>query len=70
MKDAIDMSLRLGVRYIWIDALCILQDNKSDKNSQLQLMENLYKHAVITIVAVVETVHRSDYLGHVQGLVM
>jgi len=38
-RDAIDFTRRLGLRYIWIDALCILQDNIQDWGEQSALSE-------------------------------
>jgi hypothetical protein len=32
--DAIDVTRRLGFRYLWIDALCIIQDSAEDKNNR------------------------------------
>jgi hypothetical protein len=29
-QDAVDMTERLGLRYIWIDSLCIIQDDIED----------------------------------------
>jgi hypothetical protein len=29
-RDAIYITRRLGVRYLWIDALCIIQDSTED----------------------------------------
>jgi hypothetical protein len=29
-QDAIDVTFELGLRYVWIDALCILQDSPDD----------------------------------------
>jgi hypothetical protein len=44
------MCQRLGYRYLWVDALCILQDNYHDKILQLNSMRDVYSNAAITIV--------------------
>ena len=31
IKDAIDFTAAIGERYLWVDALCIVQDNAEDK---------------------------------------
>jgi len=51
MKDAITTTRFLGLRYLWIDALCILQNDKEDKAEQISAMGNIYKKATITIAA-------------------
>jgi hypothetical protein len=49
--DAIGTCWSLGVPYLWIDSLCILQDSKDDWGREAQAMNMVYKHAKITIVA-------------------
>lgn len=41
----------LGVRYIWIDALCILQGDKSDWEKESTTMANVYSNSILTIAA-------------------
>lgn len=43
----------LGFRYLWVDALCILQDDDdtNDKSTHLAFMGQIYRHAELTIVA-------------------
>lgn len=41
----------LGHRYLWVDELCIDQENASHRNSQLGKMDQIYKGADLTIVA-------------------
>lgn len=50
-QDAITVTRRLGFGYIWIDALCILQDSESDWSKESASMEQLYENATITISA-------------------
>ncbi|KAF5673849.1 hypothetical protein FHETE_3236 [Fusarium heterosporum] len=49
--DAIKVTKELGVRYIWIDALCITQDNDDDKAKIISNMANIYANAVLSIMA-------------------
>lgn len=51
LQDAIMVTRRLGIRYLWVDALCIIQDNAEDKAIQINAMGDVYKNAVLTIAA-------------------
>lgn len=48
-KDAIRVKRELGMRYLWIDALCILQDDGSDLDYQCTQIDNIYGNAYVTI---------------------
>ncbi|KAL2072844.1 hypothetical protein VTL71DRAFT_12187 [Oculimacula yallundae] len=50
-QDAIQITRTLGLRYLWIDRLCILQDSKSDWIEQSAQMPLTYKNAHVTIAA-------------------
>ena len=54
--DAIEVTKTLGIKYLWVDALCIMQDlseaaAREDMNRELAKMDEVYKHALMTIVA-------------------
>lgn len=49
IQDAIRLTRLLGLRYIWIDALCIIQDDRNDWMQQASKMHNVYSHATLTI---------------------
>ncbi|KAI4209387.1 MAG: hypothetical protein LQ351_007677 [Letrouitia transgressa] len=51
MRDSIELTARIGETYIWIDALCILQDVPEDKANQIPQMHQIYGLAILTIVA-------------------
>ena len=51
IRDAIYLTECLGYKYLWVDALCIVQDNKAEKEVQINLMDRLYKSATLTVVA-------------------
>jgi len=50
-QDAIDITRRLGHRYLWIDALCILQDSSADWIAESSNMGTIYRNAVLNISA-------------------
>lgn len=50
-QDAVDITLRLGYRYLWVDALCILQDDTEDWSTEAQAMGYIYGNSVCTIAA-------------------
>ncbi|KAG9229382.1 heterokaryon incompatibility protein-domain-containing protein [Amylocarpus encephaloides] len=51
LRDAISASRKLGVSYLWIDSLCILQDSKEDWQAGCSVMDLVYKHALCNIAA-------------------
>jgi hypothetical protein len=50
-RDAITFTRGLGLRYIWIDSLCIIQNSKSDWKEEAARMADIYKNAYMTIAA-------------------
>jgi len=51
IQDAIFVTRKLGFRYLWVDALCIIQDCAIDKDREISQMASIYKNAAITIAA-------------------
>ena len=51
-RDAVIITRRLGFRYLWIDALCIIQDSKEDWEIECARMGDIYRNSTITIAAV------------------
>jgi hypothetical protein len=47
-RDAIALSKAIGLRYIWIDALCIVQDDTDDWSHESSQMNLVYRHAFVT----------------------
>jgi hypothetical protein len=50
-KDAIKVVRKLGIQYLWIDSLCIIQDDVKDWEKEAALMGWYYKNSLITISA-------------------
>lgn len=50
-RDAINITRGLGLRYIWIDCLCIIQDSIEDWILEVNRMVDVYQNAYITLAA-------------------
>jgi hypothetical protein len=49
LQDAVCSARALGLKYLWIDALCIIQDSDPDKSMELNRMHNYYRNATLCI---------------------
>jgi len=54
VKNAVAMTWKLSIRYLWLDCLCIIRHNVDDKTAEINNMGNIYKYAT-TIIAVETT---------------
>lgn len=62
-QDAIHISRKFGVDYLWIDSLCIIQGNIEDWRREAGLMSNVYGASYINIAASSATsVHEGCFL--------
>lgn len=50
-RDAVIVTRAVGLRYLWIDSLCIIQDDSNDWEVQSALMGRIYRQATMTIMA-------------------
>jgi hypothetical protein len=50
--DAITITRRLGFKYIWIDSLCIIQNDNNDWEREAALMGNVYGGSSLNLAAV------------------
>ncbi|KAJ5998761.1 HET domain protein [Penicillium sp. IBT 35674x] len=51
IQDAICVARCLGVQYVWVDALCIVQDDDDIKKQQIGQMQNIYGNSYLTVQA-------------------
>jgi hypothetical protein len=51
LQDAVQVCRQLTIRYLWIDALCIIQDDESDKAREISQMALIYNRATLVIAA-------------------
>lgn len=55
IQSAISFTRSLGERYIWIDSLCILQDNAVNSKANIDAMHSIYQQALLVILAADDT---------------
>jgi hypothetical protein len=51
IRDAIDLVIDLGERYLWVDSLCIIQDTDRSWALNSRVMDVVYGNAYLTICA-------------------
>lgn len=51
-QDAIELTNSIGINYLWIDSLCILQDDRQDWLEESKKMALVYHRATLVIAAV------------------
>jgi len=49
--DAVTVVRKLGLRYLWIDSLCIIQDHPTDWETEAAKMGTVYREAYLVIAA-------------------
>ncbi|PWI63995.1 hypothetical protein PCL_00829 [Purpureocillium lilacinum] len=50
-RDAVDIVRRLGIRFVWIDSLCIIQDCEEDWQIEASRMASVYRNSWLTVSA-------------------
>ncbi|VUC29064.1 unnamed protein product [Clonostachys rosea] len=59
--DAVTVCRSLGIQFLWIDSLCIVQDDEDEWEKESKMMGTVYEHAVLTLAA-------SDAIDSTRGL--
>ena len=55
MKEALLVTRALGFQYLWIDALCLVQDDPDDWSREAASMQQVYSNATLTIAPLTGT---------------
>jgi hypothetical protein len=61
VQDSMAVVSMIGERYLWVDAISILQDDTASKRRQIMHMDLIYKNSTLAIVAM-STTHANDRL--------
>lgn len=62
-RDAIETTRRLGIRYLWIDSLCIIQGDGGDFITEAKRMEDVFSCAYCVIAASRASNPHDGFLG-------
>ncbi|KAF3802795.1 hypothetical protein GCG54_00014032, partial [Colletotrichum gloeosporioides] len=62
-QDAVITTRRLGLRYLWIDALCIIQDDTTDWGREAAKMGDVYSNAYIVLSVLKSSNDGAGFLG-------
>ncbi|KAL7951609.1 heterokaryon incompatibility domain-containing protein [Trichoderma barbatum] len=49
-QDTVRVARALGIKYIWIDALCIIQGDVADWEKESQAMTEIFRNSIVTII--------------------
>lgn len=66
-QDAITVTRELGIGYLWIDSLCIVQDDDSDWQSESSKMATYYSNAYLVVGATQASDPSQGFLDAVVG---
>lgn len=63
LQDAIFAARGLGIQYLWVDALCIIQDSVDDWTHEAGSMNDVYSNAVVALFATTAASAAEGFLG-------
>jgi hypothetical protein len=63
-QDAVTATRSLGLRYLWIDSLCIIQGSRRDWEEQCTEMGRIYKDSFVTLAGPAASGCDSGFLHH------
>lgn len=66
IQDAIQTARLMGSRFLWIDALCIVEDDDADMATQMSQMDQVYQHADLLISASRASAAVDGFLGPIE----
>jgi Heterokaryon incompatibility protein (HET) len=67
IAHTIHLIQKLDMRYLWVDSICIVQDDNIIKNHQIENMGSIFANASLTIIAA-EGQHSNHGISGIRGL--
>jgi hypothetical protein len=50
IRESMQVVKKLGLRYLWVDAVCIIQDDDADRSAFITCMNKIYRDAFATLI--------------------
>jgi hypothetical protein len=69
-QDAVRITRKLGIRYLWIDSLCIVQDDPEDWQVEASRMASIYRNSWLTVSATSSSSPSSGCFKYDQSIVV
>ncbi|KAH6981905.1 heterokaryon incompatibility protein-domain-containing protein [Ilyonectria sp. MPI-CAGE-AT-0026] len=63
IQDAIEVTRKLKLRYLWVDVVCIIQDDIADQRREIPRMSEIFEAAYVTISAASARSCREGFLA-------
>lgn len=57
----------INIQWLWVDVLCIVQDDPVDKHQEILCMGNIYRHTTLTSVAATASGSEKGFLTREKG---
>lgn len=75
LRDAILITRSLGHRYIWVDTVCLNQDDDAEKMDQISKMHEFYSNAILNLSATaaksgIDSMTRNRHLSTIMPLTL
>ncbi|KAI8624251.1 HET-domain-containing protein [Xylariaceae sp. FL1651] len=67
LSDAVGVTHALELEYLWVDALCIVQDDQDDKKQEISRMSDIYQNSFVTIAAATSSSVNDSFLCSQSG---
>lgn len=69
LLEAVQVCRSVSIRYLWVDSLCIIQDDESDWQLESSVMCLVYNNAIVTIVVLSSrSCHESFLTRHIDHI--
>jgi len=62
IHDALIATREIGLRYLWVDAMCIVQNDAADVSEQISQMQHIYRGSFVTIAVSEAETSREGFL--------